>query len=160
MDKVNHSIQLTLMMAFSDIIRGTSHSLSVKTVKDTGLSIVQNEVSEIIPDETVNDAWKSFQLFLPWAGVEMVTNSRASVDNKNGLAKPNEKVIIPASTVHEKLSESSQLPSKYFLDNYKGTIKKAPYHSDMRSFIGVNKTANKSIIQSSRWHISHRSCPS
>lgn len=68
MDKVNHSIQLTLMMAFSDIIRGTSHSLSVKTVKDTRLSIVQNEVSEIIPDETVNDAWKSFQLFLPLGG--------------------------------------------------------------------------------------------
>lgn len=34
--------------------------------------------------------------FYHWAGVEMVTNSRASVDNKNGLAKPNEKVIIPA----------------------------------------------------------------
>lgn len=95
-DKVNHSIQLTLMMAFGDIIRGTSHSLSVKTVKDTGLSIVQNEVDDSIPDETVNDAWKSFQLFLPWAGVEMVTNSRASEDNKNGLARANEKVLIPA----------------------------------------------------------------
>lgn len=95
-DKVNHSIQLTLMMTFGYIIRGTSHSLSVKTVKDTALSIVQNEVDAIIPDETVNDAWKSFQLFLPLAGVEMVTNAHASVDNKNGLAKANERVIIPA----------------------------------------------------------------
>jgi len=95
-DRVNHSIQLTLMMAFGDVIRGTSHSLSVKTVKDTGLSIVQNEVSEIIPDETVNDAWKSFQLFLPCAGVEMGTNSRADEGNKNGLAKFNEKIVIPA----------------------------------------------------------------
>lgn len=95
-DKVNHSIQLTLMMAFGDIMRGTNVHLSVKTVKDTALSIVQNEVSEIIPDETVNDAWKSFQLFLPWAGVKLVTNARAGVVNKSELAKPNERVIIPA----------------------------------------------------------------
>lgn len=95
-DKVNHSIQLPLMMAFGDIIGCTNHSLSVKTVKDTALSIVQNEVDQIIPDETVNDAWKSFQLFLPWAGIKMVTNARADADNKNELAKPNERVLIPA----------------------------------------------------------------
>lgn len=96
-DKVNHSIQLTLMMAFGDIIGCTNHSLSVKTVKDTALSIVQNEVSDIIPDETVSSAWKSFQLFLPWSSIKMVTNSRAEEENKNGLAKPNERVLIPAS---------------------------------------------------------------
>lgn len=95
-DKVNHSIQLPLMMAFGDIIGCTNNSLSVKTVKDTALSIVQNEVDQIIPDKTVDKAWNSFKLFLPWAGIKMVTNSRADEDNKNGLAKPNEKVIIPA----------------------------------------------------------------
>jgi len=94
-DKVNHSISLPLMIAFGDIIRASKYALSVRTIKDTALAIVQESTDEVIPKETVNTAWKSFQTFLPWAGVKVVTSAQAKKAEYAAFSDyPQEKVVI------------------------------------------------------------------